>query len=168
MMINTRADLEALRGTDFWPTALRLLAGATVQWRNTAGEGEAPVWEQIADLSGLERVQMSTDDLAAELAAAGIVADPPQAPPVVTPPPPPPSFLARELLEELADDDLVKIEAATASNASLRRLWVSMLGQGDAPIRADAERFLAGWAGLTQALGDRRAAEIARELGIPA
>ena len=38
MIINTRADLEVLRGTPAWPVALQLLAGATIRWRNTAAE----------------------------------------------------------------------------------------------------------------------------------
>lgn len=81
---------------------------------------------------------------------------------------PPPFFLARDLLELLTDDDLVKIEAATASNVSLRRLWLSLLGQGNAPIRATSERFLAGWAGLTAALREGRADELGGALGIAA
>lgn len=82
MIINTRADLEVLRGGPQWPAALRLLAGSTVGWRNTAAAGAAPSWEQVEDTAALDRLGMSAADLQAELAAAGVVIEPPQAPAV--------------------------------------------------------------------------------------
>lgn len=89
MIINTRSDLEALRGTPEWPVTLRMLAGATVNWRNTAPEGEASVWEQSDDLTLLTRLGVNKDWLSAELSAANISIDPPQAPAVTAPPPAP-------------------------------------------------------------------------------
>ena len=78
-----------------------------------------------------------------------------------------PSFLARELLAQLTPSDYSAIQTAVASNASLGLLWAALLAQGDAPIQASSQRFQAGWAGLTAALGATRAAAIAEAVGIP-
>lgn len=167
MLINSRMDLEALRGTDQWPDALRMLAGATIGWHNTAADGEASVWEQVEDTTVLDRLGMTLAELQAELVAAGIVIDPPQAPPIVTPPPPPvPQFYARDLLALFTDDDQIKIEEAVKQSVTLRRIWTALPAQGDEPIMATSERAIAGWAGLTAALGTARVVELQTALGI--
>ncbi len=164
MIINTRADLEALRGTPDWPVALRLLAGSTVGWRRPEG---APAYERNADTSALDRLGMTPTELQAELDAAGIVIDPPQPPPLrEVPPEPPPSFLARDLLALLTIVDRRAIGVAIAADDELLLLWEGLLGQGEAPIRTTAQRFQRGWAGLSAALGGARADEIATALGI--
>ncbi len=80
--------------------------------------------------------------------------------------PPGPTFLARDLLAQLTTDDYAAITAAVAGSAPLGLLWASLLGQGDAPIATDSARFQQGWAGLTAALGQQRAGEIATALGL--
>lgn len=79
----------------------------------------------------------------------------------------PPTFLARDFFAQLSVSDFSKIKAAVASNDGLGLLWASLQAQGEAPIAADSERFLAGWGGLKQALGEKRAGEIAGALKIP-
>lgn len=169
MIINSRADLDALRGTPDWPVALRLLAGTTIGWRKSAAQDQTLAWERVEDTAALDRLGMTTAELQAELDATGIIIDPPQAPPVVEVPAEQlaaPSFRARDLLALLTDNDLVAIESAIATNTALRRLWISLLGQGEAPIIATSDRFVAGWAGLSAALGQARSDEIAAALGI--
>lgn len=94
-------------------------------------------------------------------------------------PAPAPRFVARDLLATLTPDDRIAIDRATRARdpvsgdltpeaAQLTLLWEGLQAQGDAPIYCDSPRFLAGWAGLTAALGAARCAEIAAELGIPA
>lgn len=78
----------------------------------------------------------------------------------------PKSFLARDLLEQLIDEDQTGIETALASNVTWRRIWNALLAQGDAPISMASSRAQAGWAGLTQALGQTRVDEITAALGI--
>lgn len=87
--------------------------------------------------------------------------------PYVAPPPPPPSFLSRELIALLTPADYAAIQAAVSGSPKLGLLWAGLLGQGDAPISAASERFQAGWAGLSAALGATRADAIAAALGIP-
>lgn len=77
-----------------------------------------------------------------------------------------PTFLAREFLAELTEADGVLVRAAIAGNAGFWLLWQAMTGQGDAPIRTDSDRFVAGWAGIRTVLGEPRALQIADVLGI--
>jgi hypothetical protein len=63
--------------------------------------------------------------------------------------------------------DYQAIMSSIATNAELGLLWSSLLAQGDAPISVMSERFLSGWAGLKQALGETRAGDISAALGIP-
>ncbi len=80
-IINTRSDLEALRGTPDYGAALRALLGASVTWINTAEEDAPPVWEKQTVLSHIEKMGFATlDALLAECAAAGIVPTEPTAP----------------------------------------------------------------------------------------
>lgn len=87
------------------------------------------------------------------------------------------SFVARDMLALLTPGDRIAIDRAlrvrdpatgdlAVQAAAMVLLWESLQAQGDAPISATAERFLAGWAGLSSALGDERAGEIAAALGI--
>ena len=85
-----------------------------------------------------------------------------------SPPSPPPvtSFLARDLLALLTADDLAAIKAAVDADAELYGLWCATLAQGEAPISIESARFQAGWAGLTTALGEERAGELAAALNL--
>lgn len=89
-----------------------------------------------------------------------------------SPPPPadtrPPAFIARDFLALLTADDYAAIQTAITGSSALGLLWASLLAQGDAPIITTSERFLAGWAGLTSALGAERAGALAAALGIDA
>lgn len=77
------------------------------------------------------------------------------------------SFFARDLLAQFTPDDFAAISAAIGASAPLGLLWASLLAQGDAPISVGSERFLQGWAGLSEALGADRAHAIATAVGIP-
>jgi hypothetical protein len=87
--------------------------------------------------------------------------------PSIPVPDPVPSFLAREFFALLTVADFSAIRNAVASNDALGLLWASLQAQGEAPISSTAERFLAGWAGLKQALPAERSSAIASSLGIP-
>lgn len=84
-----------------------------------------------------------------------------------SPPPSMPGFIARDLVALLSPEDYAAIQTAVAQNPALGLLWSSLLVQGEVPIQATAERFLAGWAGLKAAIGEERASAIGRALGIP-
>ncbi|MEZ5785245.1 MAG: hypothetical protein R3D62_01870 [Xanthobacteraceae bacterium] len=96
-----------------------------------------------------------------DLLASGVpIADAEPAPAVE------PSFVARDLLDLLTTDDLAAIQTTIAGDASLDLLWLRMTGRGDKPISTCSPDFTAGWAGLTAALGQSRADELAASLGI--
>ena len=78
MIINNKADLNALRGTDAYAEALRRILGATTMWVNDAGPGEPPAWRQQSVGDALAQFDLTTEELLAECEAAGVV---PQAPP---------------------------------------------------------------------------------------
>lgn len=87
------------------------------------------------------------------------------------------SFVGRDMLALLTPSDRIAIDRSlrvrdpqtgdlTPAAAGLVLLWESLQAQGDAPISVTSERFLTGWAGLSAALGEQRATEIAVALGI--
>lgn len=88
--INSRADLEQLRGTPAFEPALRAISGALVRKTNIAvypathadsdydGPAIGPVWRYDEDQSVLVRIGMTRGELNAELAAASL-------PPIVIP-----------------------------------------------------------------------------------
>lgn len=118
---------------------------------------------RTADNANIPEDPLNVDRIEYEVwLAAGGVPDP-----YVAPPAPAPSFLARQFFALLTADDYSAITAATAANAALGLLWASLQAQGEAPILTTSARFLAGWAGLKQALGANRASAIATALGIP-
>lgn len=80
--------------------------------------------------------------------------------------PVPATFVARDLIAQLTPADYAAIQTTIASSAPLGLMWAALLAQGEAPIDTSAERFKAGWAGLSQAIGTTRAAEIAAALKI--
>ena len=76
--INTRADLAALRDTDAYPEALRMLRGSLVATINTAeypegyfdagydGPPVEPVWTEIESLEALTLLGLSRSEFVAE------------------------------------------------------------------------------------------------------
>jgi hypothetical protein len=74
--------------------------------------------------------------------------------------------LARDLIALLTVNDYAAIKTAITASDQLGLLWASLQAQGDAPIITTSERFQAGWAGLSQALGADRAAAIGTALGV--
>lgn len=78
-IINSRADLDALRGTDAYAEALRIILGATTMWVNTAPADQSPAWEQRSVGDTLAKLELTTQELLAECAAAGIVPQSPAA-----------------------------------------------------------------------------------------
>jgi len=80
MQINTRADLEALAGTDAYAEALRALRGSMVAKVNTAQYPEGyfddgyagpeiePVWEDVESLEALSLLGISKAEFLAEYA----------------------------------------------------------------------------------------------------
>jgi hypothetical protein len=89
-ILNTPADLAALKGTPDYATALQILLGSTQTWINQAAAGAAPDWQLVSVLSTIQAMGfMTVDDLLAECAAAGVVAPPAPAQPAPPPPAPP-------------------------------------------------------------------------------
>jgi hypothetical protein len=88
MILNTPADLAALKGTPDYAAALQLLLGSTQTWVNQAAAGAPPDWQLVSALSTIQAMGfMSVDALLAECAAVGVAAPP--APPAPAAPPPP-------------------------------------------------------------------------------
>lgn len=80
MIINTRRDLDALKGTPDYAGALREILGATTTWVNH-GTPEEPDWQAETALSQIERLEFaSLEDLLAECAAHGVAAAEPEPP----------------------------------------------------------------------------------------
>jgi hypothetical protein len=118
-VINTRADLDALRGTDFYGQALRTFLGATTMWANDAPAGESPQWRQVSVGDTLARLDLTLDELLAECAVAGIVPQPPEAP--VTAPALPaatlPLLSRRQLIMGMLSAGLINTVEAIAAGA---------------------------------------------------
>lgn len=82
--LNTRADLEALRGTPDYVEALRMLKGSMVALVNVATYPEGyvdpsydgpviePVWEEIESLEALDLIGIGREELLAECVTAGV------------------------------------------------------------------------------------------------
>ena len=88
-ILNTPADLAALKGTPDYAAALQLLLGSTQTWVNQAAAGAPPDWQLVSALSTIQAMGfMTVDALLAECAAVGVVAPP--APPAPAAPPPGP------------------------------------------------------------------------------
>ena len=81
-ILNTPADLVALKGTPDYAAALQILLGSTQTWVNQAPDGSAPNWQMVSALSTIQAMGfMSVDELLAECAAVGVAAPPaPSAP----------------------------------------------------------------------------------------
>lgn len=80
MIINTRSDLDALRGTDAYAEALRAIVGATMTWVNDASAGEPAQWRMVSGGDTLARLGLTANELLDECASAGIVPQSPEAP----------------------------------------------------------------------------------------
>ncbi len=79
-IINTKADLDALRGTEAYAEALRRILGAVTMWVNDAPAGQAPMWRQESVGDTLARLDLTIEELLAECAAFGICLSPAQSP----------------------------------------------------------------------------------------
>lgn len=85
MQISSRADLEALRGTPEFATALRNIHGARRSWTN-AGTTEAPNWQLIENGSVLTRFGFTAQAFADEIAGYGFGEPTPPEPRPLMPP----------------------------------------------------------------------------------
>jgi hypothetical protein len=85
MLINSRRDLEMLRGTPDYAAALRLILGSTKTWTNVAHPDDPPQWVEQTALETLSRLEFTEEEFLAELAALGIAATT-APPPWVEPP----------------------------------------------------------------------------------
>ena len=118
MIINNKADLNALRGTDAYAEALRRILGATTMWVNDAEPGEVPAWRQQSVGDALAQFDLTTEELLAECEAAGVV---PQAPPQPVCPvaassaeavAAPPQLIAAAMSVSIANGDVAALEGA--------------------------------------------------------
>lgn len=87
IIVNTRADLDALRGTPDHLDVLRLIAGTTTATVDLAvypdgyggpeyaGPEIAPEWREIETLATLERLGFTRESFEAERATAQAAAD---------------------------------------------------------------------------------------------
>lgn len=84
MLINTRADLDSLKGSPAYTEALRALKGSMTVTVDTAvypqGYGQPgysgavvdPVWQPVEDLTSITRLGFGKDEFLAECAAEGV------------------------------------------------------------------------------------------------
>lgn len=80
MLINTRADLEAIRGTPEFEGVLRMLFGATARWELVDG-----AWVLHEDWASVERLGYTTASFLAEIEPLDLEPPtPPSAPPAVS------------------------------------------------------------------------------------
>lgn len=86
IIINTRADLDALRGTEAYAEALRRILGATTMWINDAADDAPAVWRQASVGDVLASLDLTTEELLAECEAAGITPQTPPAPATIAAP----------------------------------------------------------------------------------
>lgn len=124
-IINSRADLDALRGTDVYSDALRAILGATMTWVNNAPEGEEPIWEYVSVGETLAHLDLTLDELLAECAAAGIAPTNPPGP--VTPHKPAPSqvpmWAVRTVLSAHNLFEQAEQAIAASSDVALKNVW---------------------------------------------
>lgn len=125
MIINTRSDLDELKGTDIYGEALRQILGATTMWVNDAPAGSAPQWHQVSVGDTLARLDLTLDELTAECAAAGIVPQSPSAPVTTSIAPPPETIRAAYLKAALAQIDKLTAVDAAVTDPVLKTLWAS-------------------------------------------
>lgn len=98
MILNTPADLAALKDTPDYAAALQILLGSTQTWVNEAAPGAPPNWQLVTVLSTIQAMGfLSVADLLAECAAAGVVAPPAPPQPAAPPPEPVPTALLWQL-----------------------------------------------------------------------
>lgn len=82
MILNTRSDLEALRGTDRFAVALRYIMGATYYWSNESNGRAEPSWQLTRSPQVLAQFGFSEDEFLSECADAGVSASHPESPPI--------------------------------------------------------------------------------------
>lgn len=80
MIINTKSDLDALRGTDAYADALRCILGATTTWVNDGPYSDTPVWRLRDCGDALARFGLSRAELMAACEESGVVQQAPTAP----------------------------------------------------------------------------------------
>lgn len=111
MPINTRADLEAIRGTPEFESALRMLFGATARWELVDG-----AWVLHEDLVAVESLGYTKESFLAEVEPLNFEApSPPSTPPV-------PSLAALK----------ISLKAQIDAAAEVERLKYITLGSGQA------------------------------------
>lgn len=146
-IINSRDDLNALRGSDVYSDALRAILGATTTWVNEALEGEQPLWRQVSVGDTLAHLDLTLDELLAECAAAGITPTNPPAPSSAAVTPPTPEVISkRQFAQGLARKGFIsEAEAiAWAARGDLPSAIVSLIASLPAADRFDAEIILKG------------------------
>lgn len=127
MIINSRSDLEALRGNAVYAEALRSILGATTTWVNEAAEGEAPKWKRISVGDTLAHLELTLDELLAECAAAGIVPTDAAAPVSITVEPAVPAsvplWAVRSILRKKGLLDQANAAIAASDNEDIKDIW---------------------------------------------
>lgn len=125
MILNSSADLAALKGTGAYADALRCVLGSTTMWVNDAPADQASLWRQVSVGDTLARLDLTIEDLLAECAAAGIVPTAPSAPASVAPllaPEPvsqPPRIVAAAMGISIAGGDVAAMPGAFNITAAL-------------------------------------------------
>lgn len=85
MLVNSRRDLDMLKGTPDYAAALKLILGSTKHWVNIADPNDPPEWVEQTALDTLSRFEFTGQEFLAELAALGIAPTTAPPPPVVMP-----------------------------------------------------------------------------------
>lgn len=122
MIINTRADLDALRGTDGYQDALRNIAGAMTTWVADEADG----WTPLVNTSVLTQLGLTELEFTSLCAEAGvpIVSVPPDPRPA-DPPTPVPTFATKLGLKRALDEVglWATVRAAIAADPSVQEEW---------------------------------------------
>lgn len=149
-IINSRADLDALKGTPAYGEALRGIHGATIMWVNDAPDGAPPQWRMASDSATLTRLGLTSDELLAECAAAGVTPTTPEMPaalPADLLPPPAPlvvsRFQARVALLQAGLLEAVEAAVAASADPLVRLAWSDAV-----EFRSDSPTIAAIAAGL--------------------
>ena len=168
MILNTPADLAALKGTPDYAAALQILLGSTQTWVNQAAAGAAPNWQLVSALTTIQAMGfMSVDELLAECAAVGVAAPPAPLAPAAPPPPGPITVEMWQAKAALKATAFAPSQAQSAVQSTIAGA-TNLLAAADALIAASSNGALqAFWEYATALQSDNaQIAALGAQLGL--
>ncbi|QXX74224.1 hypothetical protein [Methylovirgula sp. HY1] len=140
-ILNSPADLAALKGTPDYASALQILLGSTMTWVNQAAVGQPANWQLVTVLSTIQKMGFLTvADLLAECTAAGVVAPPTPPMPPNPPAPPPPTYT---FLQFMAFFTSAEQAAIFASSDTQTKIFITMAA-GSGGLQLSNTEVIAG------------------------